>query len=355
MVTLKRRARNRWQRSRNPVDKREYNLRTRQLRSALQDIQNKTFETYISALSADDHSIWKATKHIKRPIAHIPPIRRDDGTWSITDDEKATAFATHLSNVFTAPPPDPHHDTTDTVQRYLDSACPMSLPIPPFSLAEVIMEVSKCNNHKAPGFDLITAQILKQLPREATVLLTAIYNSMLHLAYFPVQWKFAQLIMIPKPGKPPHSVTSYRPISLLPLLSKIFEKLFLQRLRVYTDLNDKLPNHQFGFREKHSTTHQSHRLVNEIYKSLEEKSLCTAAFLDVQQAFDRVWHNGLLFKLKGSLPTPYYLLFLSYLTDRNFQIKHNTATSNIVPFRSGVPQGSLLVKHKNGSLIMFPA
>ena len=342
MVTQKRRARSRWQRSRNPIDKREYNLHARQLRSALQDIQNKTFETYISALSADDHSIWKATRHLKRPTAHIPPILREDGTWSITDDEKATTFAAHLSKVFTAPPPDPYHDTSDTVQAYLDSPCPMTPPIRPFTLAEVTMEVFKCKNHKAPGYDLITAQILKELPREAMVLLTTIYNSMLRLAYFPVLWKFAQMIMIPKPGKPPQNVTSYRPISLLPLLSKIFEKLFLHRLRTFTDLNNAIPNHQFGFRERHSTTHQGHRLVNEICKSLEEKSLCTAAFLDVQQAFDRVWHNGLLYKLKTALPTPYYLLFLSYLTDRNFQIKHNTATSPIVPFKAGVPQGSVL-------------
>jgi len=104
--------------------------------------------------------------------------------------------------------------------------------------------------------------------------------------------------------KPPQNVTSYRSISLLPLLSKIFEKLFLNRLRAFTDLNDALPNHQFGFPEKHSTTHQGHRLVNEIHKSLEENTLCTAAFLDVQQAFDRVWHNGLLYKLKTALPTP---------------------------------------------------
>jgi len=99
----------------------------------------------------------------------------------------------------------------------------MTLPIPPFSLAKLTVEVSKCNNHIAPGFDLITAQFLKKLPREAIVLLTFIYNTMLRLAYFPVLWKFAQLIMIPKPGKPPQNVTSYRPISLLPLLSKIFE------------------------------------------------------------------------------------------------------------------------------------
>src|SRR5215510_2251909 len=221
MVTQKRRTRSRWQRSRNPIDKREYNLRARQLRSALQDIQNKTFETYISALSADDHSLWKATRHLKRPITHIPPILREDGTWSITDDEKATTFATHLSNVFTAPVPDPHLDTSDAVQSYLDSPCPMTPPIRPFSLAEVTMEISKCKNHKAPGFDLITAQILKELPREAIALLTFIYNGMLRLAYFPVLWKFAQLIMIPKPGNPPKTSPPIDQLASYPAVQNI--------------------------------------------------------------------------------------------------------------------------------------
>jgi hypothetical protein len=148
--------------------------------------------------------------------------------------------------------------------------------------------------------------------------------------------------MIHKPGKPPNTVTSYRPISLLPLLSKIFERILLKRIQVDANINEKIPPHQFGFREYHSTTQQCHRIINEILKSLEEKKLCTAAFLDIQQAFDRVWHDGLLYKLKATLPTPYYLLLKSYLTDRYSQIKFNTATSVNFPIHSGVPQGSVL-------------
>jgi len=148
--------------------------------------------------------------------------------------------------------------------------------------------------------------------------------------------------MILKPGKPPHRVTSYRPISLLRLLSKIFERIFLKRIQVDAVINVKIPEHQFGFRELHSTTQQSQRFINEILKSLEEKMLCRAAFLDVQQAFDRVWHDGLIFKLKAALPTPYYLLLQSYLTDSYSQIKFNTATSVNFPILSGVPQGSVL-------------
>ena len=68
------------------------------------------------------------------------------------------------------------------------------------------------------------------------------------------------------------------------------------------------PSHQFGFREGHSTIHQVHRIVNEIATSLEGKKYCNTVFLDIFQAFDRIWHPGLLFKLKHALTSNYYLL-----------------------------------------------
>jgi hypothetical protein len=101
----------------------------------------------------------------------------------------------------------------------------MSLPIKAFSPKEVSQVIKKINEHKAPGYDLITQRMLRQLPKKAVVvLLTIIYNSMLKLSYFPVTWKFAQIIMLPKPGKPANEA-SYRPISLLPIPSEIFKAL----------------------------------------------------------------------------------------------------------------------------------
>jgi len=248
-VTEKQRARNRWQYSRNPIDKTVYNTLTRSLRTALQSIRNATFESYITNLLADDHSVWKATKSFRRPSTHIPPILCDDRTWCITNDDKAASFASYLSQVFTALKAHPTSTLDDQIQTYLDSACPMSLPIYPFSHTEILAEISRISPHKAPGFDLLTGRILKELPKEATTLLTTIYNSMLRLTYFPITWKFAQVITIPKPSKPPHRVTSYRPISLLPLMSKLFERLLLKRLQVDTNINELIPSHQFGFRE----------------------------------------------------------------------------------------------------------
>jgi hypothetical protein len=138
---------------------------------------------------------------------------------------------------------------------------------------------------KAPGYDLITGRILKELPEVGLRAITLIFNSVMRTGYFPAQWKVSQIITILKPGK---SVTSYRPISLLPILSKLFEKIFLTRLQPLLHAQRAIPDHQFCFRQKHATIEQVHRVTNVITEALESHKYCTAAFLDISQAFDKV-------------------------------------------------------------------
>lgn len=122
----------------------------------------------------------------------------------------------------------------------------MSLPLKPFSLGEVRGQLLLTNNRKAPDYDLIVGEVLQNLPRKALVLLTSIYNSILRLCHIPEQWKHVLIIMILKPCKPPTQPSSYRPVSLLPLMYNIFEKLLLARIRETTVLDNIIPNHQFG-------------------------------------------------------------------------------------------------------------
>jgi hypothetical protein len=157
----------------------------------------------------------------------------------------------------------------------------MSLPIKAFSPKEMEEEINRLNPRKAPGYDLITGQLLKALPIKAIVLLCTIFNAILRLSYFPTTWKYAEILMIHKPRKPPQELSSYRPNSLLPVTSKVLERLLLQRIHANHELLTTLPEHQFGFRERHSTTHQVHRIINEISKILEEKKFCNAVFLDI--------------------------------------------------------------------------
>ena len=105
---------------------------------------------------------------------------------------------------------------------------------------------------------MLTGVILKQLPKKTIVKLTNLYIAALQLNYVRSNWKVAEVITIPKPGKPVNEVTSYRPISLLLMLSKLFEKLFLKRLKPILDEKQIIPTHQFGFRNKHSTIDQVH-------------------------------------------------------------------------------------------------
>jgi hypothetical protein len=91
-----------------------------------------------------------------------------------------------------------------------------------------------------------------------------------------------------KSGKPLNELTSYRPLSLLPIVSKLFEKLLWKRLLPIVEINRLIPNHQFGFRQRHSIIQQTHRVVRKINEALENKQYCSAAFLDIFQAFDKV-------------------------------------------------------------------
>jgi len=125
----------------------------------------------------------------------------------------------------------------------------------------------------------------------------------------------------------PATTNSYRPISLLLLLSKIFERLLITRTHAAMPKDELLPLHQFGFREGHSTIHQCHRIVNHIMDSLEEKKMCASMFLDIEQAFDKVWHQGLLYKLRKKLPDQIFLILNSHINDRYFQVKTENALS----------------------------
>jgi hypothetical protein len=83
-------------------------------------------------------------------------------------------------------------------------------------------------------------------------------------------------------------------------------------------------------------------LVNQINKDLNAKRYCSAAFLDISQAFDKVWHSGLQVKLKKLLPHPHYQLLKSYLTDRHFLVRQGSEYTDLFPIHSGVPQGPIL-------------
>ena len=100
--------------------------------------------------------------------------------------------------------------------------------------------------------------------------------------------------MLPQPGKDPHQTASYRPILLLPVFSKILEKIIYGRIKPIIEKEKLIPDHQFLFRNRHFTIEQMHRLINEIILTLENEQYCTALFMDMEKAFDKINHESLL-------------------------------------------------------------
>jgi hypothetical protein len=130
----------------------------------------------------------------------------------------------------------------------------------------------------------------------------------------PAQWKVPEFILILKSGKS-NELTPYLPTSLLPTASKGFENLLSKMLLPMVENKGLIPKHQFSFRQRHSTIEQTHRIVC-INEALENKQYCSAAFSDISQAFKKVWHTGLPYKLILSLPLNYFLVLKSYLHSR---------------------------------------
>lgn len=345
-IAIKRKLRRNWQNNRTPQNKTKLNRATRELKTMLKNMKNESVQNYLENLSATqntDYSLWKATSKLKRPTSNIPPIRKNDGTWARNDREKAETFAQHLVKVFTPFERNITQEEENVITSFLESPYQMSTPIKSIKIAEVEHIIQyQLNLKKAPGYDLITGKIIRELPHEGLKMITMLFNAIIRLGYFPTQWKVAQIILVPKPGKPAEIITSYRPISLLPIVSKIFERLLLKRLQPIIINQNLIPDHQFGFRPKHGTIEQIHRVVNVINYTLEEKKFCSAAFLDITQAFDKVWHTGLLYKLKMALPHNFYVILKSYLTDRHFQVKYKSEQTSLFQVSSGVPQGSVL-------------
>jgi hypothetical protein len=193
-------------------------------------MNNAAFATYIATLKREDHTIWRPIKFRKKPRTPLPSIRtntRPPGPWAKSDTEKSNLFARHLAGVYK-----PHDDTPDQeILRKLETPAKHTKKIRPFSLGGGLTGVVKyLQTRKAPGPDLITPLMLQQLPPVGFKAVLHLLNAITRLQYWPTPLKQAKVIMIHKPGKNPTDVTSYSPISLLPVISKLLDKLLLLRL-----------------------------------------------------------------------------------------------------------------------------
>ena len=209
--------------------------------------------------------------------------------------------------------------------------------------SEHVLQVIKRLKNNTPGNTKINKVILQKLPSEAIDTLTILLNISLSMGYFPKQFKHANIKLIPKANKPPSNPINYRPISLLEVTGKIFEKIINHRLRNHLEAEHLIPHHQHGFRTCRSTHTAIATLTESLTHTLTNNKICTIVTRDISKAFDKVWHPGLKYKLSNLLlPHTYTRLLSSFLDNRSASITLKFHIGPSFPLLSGVPQGSAL-------------
>ena len=202
----------------------------------------------------------------------------------------------------------------------------------------ITMVINSLTNKSSVGIDGISTILLKCIAPSIIKPLTLIINQIMKTGVFPNKMKLAKVVPIYKKDDPTQ-VTNYRPISLLPVLSKVVEKTIAKQLSEYFEENKLFNQNQYGFRTSHSTEHAALELVDKITSQMDNNETPINIFLDLSKAFDTIDHNILLDKLKYyGLDDTAINLFRSYLTNRYQYVQIENAKSQLLEINAGVPR-----------------
>ena len=211
----------------------------------------------------------------------------------------------------------------------------------PVSLEEVTNIFQNLKN-SAPGHDELNPSILRSCFPAIKEPLVHILNLSLTEGLFPTELKIANVLPLYK-ADDNMVFNNYRPVSLLCILSKVFEKVMHSRLSSFLERNKILLNNQFGFRKHHSAYMALMILLDKIVKALESGDYVIGIYLDFSKAFDTVDHGTLLLKLEhNGVRGSALKWFKSYLSDRQQYVTYNGVSSQLKNINCGVPQGSVL-------------
>ena len=282
------------QRTRDPLDIHRYREKRKEAKNTFAE-SKRAYYTNLSHKIMDPNTTsktyWKLVKSVYGNKQHvcIPPLL-EDGALINSDVDKANL----LNSYFTSQTIPPQSNIPLPDFEYLTQARLDNIVINPSIVKKVLQNLDPS---KASGPDEIGNRVLKLCADSLCNPLSLIFNKSLELGIFPDQWKEALVTAIFKKADRQLKV-NYRPISLLCCLSKVFERIVFNDLYEYLTVNGLLTSCNSGFRKNDSTINRLLALLNSIHKGLESHKDVILILLDISKAFDKVWHPGLMFKLK---------------------------------------------------------
>lgn len=315
-------------------------------RNKVNRMQTNAKRDYFNSLlekNKDTATIWRAMNEIidkrKKPgnsqKTDLSPDEFNEHFLSLADKMRDKIQTTDNDNI---------SDYLYNIQQFCNrrQESELGFSIPYIAVYEVGKFIESLDNKKSMGPDKIPVRLLKLSLPYIVEPLTFIYNLCIEQNVFPSTLKVAKVIPLPK-SNDRSDPNNFRPISLLPILSKPLEKHIQKHLLKYMETNNFFHEFQSGFREKHSCTTALATLCDSWLSSINNKDMTGAIFLDFRKAFDMVDHSILLEKLRIYLKNDTSVSFFnSYLNQRRQYVSLNCSQSNVGHIRYGVPQGSIL-------------
>lgn len=216
------------------------------------------------------------------------------------------------------------------------------LKFQPVTYHDITKAIQSIRKDCSTGYDTIPAKFLKIAVDHIASPLCHIINACIKSNHFPKQWKVSRISPIPKIGNPKEP-SDFRPISILPILSKVFEKLIMNQVVLFLETRHALSDNQCGFRKGHCTVTTCIKIRDDILKAMNRGEVTLAVMADYSKAFDTVDFETLIEKLhKIGFSKNATLLISSYLTDRLQFVQIDSNCSKKLVVTNGVPQGSIL-------------
>ena len=320
------------------------------LRNKVNNLKKHAKETFynnlelslLSNFSNNKKEFWKIVKHFtskKDAVSSIPPLSTTNTSGThilhVTDEEKANCLNNYFAAISTLDDSNadlpPFYELTDKVLDKID--------ITEDEIRDVIINLDP---NKASGPDLISNKMIKQVATAISKPLKIIFNRSLCESVVPDMWKLGNLVPLFKKGDR-SDASNYRPVSLLSNFGKIQERIVFKHIYNHLFSNNLLFKYQSGFRPGHSTPFQLIDIFHHICQSFDQKQYSCMIFCDISKAFDKVWHKGLLFKLRQNGIKGNLLAWIcNYLASRKQRVQINSSTSSLLSVNAGVPQGSVL-------------
>ena len=226
----------------------------------------------------------------------------------------------------------------DTPTDESDLNSPLFRP-QPTSVEKIMLVINRLKNSNAFGSDEIPTRFIKDSVFVTAYYITVIVNTSIVTGFFPSLWKYSLVNPKLKKGDVDNP-SNFRPLSILPVLSKVLERIVADQLMTYLESKDLISKTQHGFRKQLSTETALLQITNAVYKNIDDKKISLLMLCDLSKAFDSVSHEVLMRKFSDLQIDPFW--FEDYLKNRIQSVRIENTISDTAKVEYGVPQGSIL-------------